>query len=309
MNVYEEENRRLQSVIEKIKKQLDQLIQIPRYYGEDMVEQALDDQRQRKIQGLKTACQEPYFGRLDFQEGGASAVTPLYIGKTGIQDEETDELLVIDWRAPVASMFYSFTGQSDRASYQSPDGFVEGIVHLKRNLAIRKQTLQRMVDSYVRGGDNLGVMDEFLLYRLQENKDSRLRDIVSTIQAEQDHIIRAGRNKALVIQGVPGSGKTTVALHRLAFLLNQYQDKIRPDKIIIFAPNQMFLDYISDVLPELGVGGVQQTTFAEWALGILSENDITLRDQSEHCPSGLMSGMILARVKRGRRGSRGRFGF
>ncbi len=281
LKVYQEENRRLRHVIDKIKKQLDQLSQIPRYYGEDMVEQALDDQRQRKLQSLKIAYQEPYFGRLDFQEDGANAPTPLYIGKTGIQDEKTNQLLVIDWRAPVASMFYSFTGQSDRATYRSPDGSVEGIVHLKRNLSIRKQSLQRVVDSYIRGGDNLGLADEFLLYKLQENKDNRLRDIVSTIQTEQDQIIRAERHKALFIQGVPGSGKTTVALHRLAFLLYQYQDNIRPEKIIIFAPNRMFLDYISDVLPELGVGGVQQTTFAEWALDILSENDITLRDQSE----------------------------
>ncbi|MFC4545062.1 HelD family protein [Paenactinomyces guangxiensis] len=177
-------------------------------------------------------------------------------------------------------MFYSFTGQSDRASYESPDGEVRGTVHLKRNLAIRKQTLQRIVDSYTRGGDNLSVTDEFLLYRLEENKDSRLRDIVSTIQLEQDQIIRADRNKALVIQGVPGSGKTTVALHRLAYLLYQYHEQMRPDKIIIFAPNQMFLDYISDVLPELGGGGVQQTTFTEWALQVLG-GDLPLQDQAE----------------------------
>src|SRR5690606_23695348 len=105
------------------------------------------------------------------------------------------------------------------AFYTSPDGVIEGNIHLKRNIAIRNQTLLRVVDSYVRGRtDNVGVTDEFLLYRLTEHKDHRLQDIVSTIQSEQNQIIREEYNRALVIQGVPGSGKTTVALHRLAFL-------------------------------------------------------------------------------------------
>lgn len=110
------------------------------------------------------------------------------------------------------------------------------------------------------------------MYRLGESKDNRLRDIVSTIQVEQDSIIRADLNKTLIIQGVPGSGKTTVALHRLAFLLYQYQDTLDPKRMIIFAPNKMFLDYISDVLPELGVEDIQQTTFTTWALEILQED-------------------------------------
>lgn len=137
-----------------------------------------------------------------------------------------------------------------------------------------------MVDSYVRDRDNLGVADEFLLYRLEENKDNKLRDIVSTIQAEQDRIIRSAKNKALIIQGVAGSGKTTVALHRLAYLLYQYREQIRAENMIIFAPNSLFLDYISGVLPELGVGGIQQTTFAAWALERL-QHEVTLSDPAE----------------------------
>jgi DNA helicase-2/ATP-dependent DNA helicase PcrA len=179
---------------------------------------------------------------------------------------------VIDWRAPVASLFYSFTGGDAQVTYEAPDGTIQGDIHRKRNLSIRDKELQRVVDSYERGGDNIGLNDEFLLYRLGDKKDNRLRDIVSTIQAEQDLIIRAPRYKALIIQGAAGSGKTTVALHRLAFLLYQYQQQIRAERMIIFAPNTMFLDYISGVLPELGVGNVRQTTFAEWALDILSGN-------------------------------------
>ncbi|MFC7439844.1 HelD family protein [Laceyella putida] len=268
---YEEEKSNLLEMIKKIESQLAELERIPRYYGKDLVEQALDDQRQRQLKQLRIAKMEPYFGRLDFAEAGREKPVPLYIGKAGVQDAEANEPLVIDWRAPVASLFYSFAGQTDRAQYLSPEGLIEGTVYLKRNIAIRKQQIQRVVDSYVRGGEQTGVVDEFLLYRLGEKKDHRLRDIVSTIQHEQDQIIRAERNQALVIQGVPGSGKTTVALHRLAYLLYQYQDRLRAERFAIFAPNRMFVDYISEVLPELGVGDVQQHTFADWANSFLDQ--------------------------------------
>src|SRR5690606_17042049 len=112
-----------------------------------------------------------------------------------------------------------------------------------------------------------------------ERKDNRLRDIVSTIQAEQDEIIRAPKNKALIIQGAAGSGKTTVALHRLAYLLYRYQEQMRAERMIIFAPNAMFLDYISGVLPELGVGNVRQTTFADWALELLGEVKLSVEEE------------------------------
>lgn len=277
--IYQNEQVKLQETLRFIQQQLQELRAIPRYQGSDIVEQLLDDQRQQSIYRLQLSERSPYFGRLDFEEDGKPK-NALYLGKAGIEDPTTHQPIIIDWRAPVASMFYSFTGQGDRAGYVSPDGEVEGTVHLKRNLAIQEQTLKRVVDSYVRGEENLQVTDEFLLYRLSENKDHRLRDIVSTIQEEQDKIIRSERNRSLIIQGVPGSGKTTVALHRLAYLLYQYQNQIRAERIMIFAPNKMFLDYISNVLPELGVGGVQQTTFTEWVMDVLPE-PITLRDQAE----------------------------
>lgn len=280
MEPMEYEKQKLNMTLKKMETIRASLQKIPRYFGKDIVEQLLDDQRQQQLKNMEIAREEPYFGRLDFEEAGDKPIIPFYIGKAGIQDEATNELLVIDWRAPVSSMFYAFTGSDDQISYQSPDGEVSGTIHLKRNIAIRNQVLQRVVDSYVRGAENLGVTDEFLLYRLSDSKDSRLRDIVSTIQQEQDLIIRADYDRALLIQGVPGSGKTTVALHRLAYLLYQYQNKINPEKIIVFAPNRMFLDYISEVLPELGVGDIQQTTFEDWALSVLKEN-IILSDRKQ----------------------------
>ncbi|HEX7065594.1 MAG TPA: UvrD-helicase domain-containing protein, partial [Bacillales bacterium] len=279
-SAYREESQQLDEIAAEIKRQLKELKSIPRYVGEDITEQALEDVRERTRNSLRIATNEPYFGRLDFQEEDHDRTKPIYIGKAGVADESAGEPLVVDWRAPVASMFYSFTGGDEPAYYQSPEGLVEGDIHLKRNIVIRKQALQRVVDTYVRGSDSLSVSDEFLLYRLGENKDHRLRDIVSTIQSEQNDIIRAPRNKPLVIQGVAGSGKTTVALHRLAYLIYEYRENILADKMIIFAPNRMFLDYISNVLPELGVGGIQQTTFNEWALDLLNY-EVKLRDPSD----------------------------
>ncbi|MEC0232538.1 HelD family protein [Paenibacillus alba] len=278
-SAYQEELQRLEQTNIEIDKQLERLRKTPVYYGPDLTEQALEAARENGRLNLTKAVDEPYFGRLDFQESGTAAANPLYIGKAGVEDERTGHLLVIDWRAPVASLFYSFTGGLDAASYDSPDGLIEGLVYLKRNLVVRKQILQRVVDTYDRTEDSMAVGDEFLLYRLGENKDNKLRDIVSTIQAEQDRIIRAAKNTALIIQGVAGSGKTTVALHRLAFLLYQYREQVRAERMIIFAPNSMFLDYISGVLPELGVGNIGQSTFTDWALDVLDQ-EVKLTDQA-----------------------------
>ncbi|CAH1196259.1 DNA helicase IV [Paenibacillus allorhizoplanae] len=277
-SAYQEELQRLEQTNKEIDKQLERLRATPVYYGPDLTEQALEVLRENGRHNLTKAIDEPYFGRLDFEETGTGSPSPLYIGKAGVEDERTGRLLVIDWRAPVASLFYSFTGGLDAASYDSPDGIIDGLVYLKRNLVVRKQILQRVVDTYDRNEDSLSVGDEFLLYRLGENKDNKLRDIVSTIQAEQDRIIRAAKNTALIIQGVAGSGKTTVALHRLAFLLYQYREQVRAERMIIFAPNSMFLDYISGVLPELGVGNIQQSTFTDWALDVL-DHEVQIADQ------------------------------
>jgi len=277
--IYLEENERLGDTLLEIENQRGAIG--PVYRGQDYVEQVLEARREETRQRLKLLENEPYFGRLDFQEEGKPGARPYYIGKRGMDLSSTGEPYVIDWRAPVASLFYSFTGGDAPVFYEAPDGTIHGDIHRKRNLSIRDKKLGRIVDSYERGGDNIGLNDEFLLYKLGDKKDNRLRDIVSTIQAEQDSIIRAPRHKALIIQGAAGSGKTTVALHRLAFLLYQYQQQIRAERMIIFAPNTMFLDYISGVLPELGVGNVAQTTFAEWALERLNGNVKLAKNSSE----------------------------
>lgn len=269
-SAYQEEEDRLNQALTEIEALLEKLRHTPVYTGHDYTEQVLEANREQKRKDLAKLRQEPYFGRLDFQGNDENERKALYIGKIGVDREQvSDRPLVIDWRAPVASLFYSFTGGTEPASYEAPEGLIEGLVYLKRNVVIRKQILERVADTYNRDSDAPAVSDEFLVYRLGENKDNRLRDIVSTIQEEQDKIIRAAKNTALIIQGVAGSGKTTVALHRLAFLLYQYKDQVSAEKMIIFAPNRMFLDYISDVLPELGVGNIAQSTFPDWAANVL----------------------------------------
>ncbi|WLD95334.1 UvrD-helicase domain-containing protein [Alkalihalobacillus sp. AL-G] len=275
------EKQQLEKIAAEIDHQMERLEKIPRYFGDDITEQVLDDRREQHRKNLIIASQEAFFGRLDFKADEKDKPEEIYIGKVGVSKESTTEILVVDWRAPVASMFYTFTGGEDEAFYNSPEGKVEGDIYLKRNVVIRNRELQRVVDTYVKGSDEAGGTDEFLLYRLGDKKDNRLRDIVSTIQAEQNHIIRAEKNKPLIIQGVAGSGKTTVALHRLAYLLYHYRDYLTANQMIIFAPNKMFLDYISNVLPELGVGGIQQTTFNDWAIEVLDESIKVLTDATD----------------------------
>lgn len=266
-SAYQEEEQRLGHALASIDAQLHQLRSIPIYVGDDFTEQTLEASREERRRKLTQSAQEPYFGRLDFEETDKELM-PLYIGKLGVSNVDGKQPLVIDWRAPIASLFYSFTG-GNSASYEAPEGLIEGKVSLKRNIVIRQRELERVVDTFSEQADTPVVSDEFLVYRLGENKDNRLRDIVSTIQAEQDQIIRAMKNTALIIQGVAGSGKTTVALHRLAYLLYQYKEQIRAERMVIFAPNMMFIDYISEVLPELGVGDIQQCTFVDWAAKVI----------------------------------------
>ena len=126
-SAYREELQRLEQTAAEIDHQLEILQQIPRYFGNDLTEQALDHIRETKRRNLRVAVTEPYFGRLDFQETGKESAVPLYIGKVGVEEEETGKLLVIDWRAPIASLFYSFTGGEEAAFYESPDGIIEGL--------------------------------------------------------------------------------------------------------------------------------------------------------------------------------------
>ena len=213
---------------------------------------------------------QAYFARLDFCEEGSVDNETIYLGKIGFISRETSEVIIVDWREPIATLYYG--GTEGTSTYDAPVGLVECEVKLKRQMEIEFDLIKRIVDTQISAaiyGDSTGIpTDEFLLSRLGQQSDRRLRDIVSTIQKEQNSIIRATLDKPLVVQGVAGSGKTTVALHRLAYLLYRYRDRLGPEEVLVIAPNRVFLTYISDVLPNLGVNDVAQSTLTEYLQNI-----------------------------------------
>ncbi|WP_163192362.1 RNA polymerase recycling motor HelD [Clostridium thermarum] len=226
------------------------------------------------LNDYKEVRKQPYFARIDFEEARGT-LDSFYIGKLGLMDEESGEEKVVDWRAPIADLYYS--GTSGRISYEAPMGVIEGELLLKRKLLIRDGELINAFDEGIDqiilkskdGGNEEGLTDEFLRINLEEAVKGKLKDIVATIQKEQNEIIRAEKSKAIIVQGSAGSGKTTVALHRLAYLLYKYRQRMKGSDVFVVAPNRLFLDYISDILPNLGVEDVKQSTFEEFALETL----------------------------------------
>lgn len=199
--------------------------------------------------------ESPYFGRIDFVEDNESDTQKCYIGLSNLVDEDYD-FLVYDWRAPISSMFYDYeTGQ---ASYECPEGTISGEITGKRQYKINNGKIEYMFDS------NLSIDDEMLQELLSKNADDKMKGIVTTIQREQNQVIRNENYKNLIVQGAAGSGKTSVALHRIAYLLYKHRDKVTPQNIIIFSPNNIFNDYISNVLPQLGEDNMYQTTFKDY---------------------------------------------
>lgn len=202
----------------------------------------------------------PYFGRIDFQERNRNhPAIPVYIGIHTFYDTENRAALIYDWRAPISSMFYDH--ETGEASYQSPTGEVEGKITLKRQYRIRGGVMEFMIESA------LMVHDDILQKELSSNADDKMKNIVATIQREQNRIIRDEQARTLVIQGVAGSGKTSIALHRIAYLLYANKGKISSRDILIISPNKVFADYISAVLPELGEETVPESSMEQ----ILSE--------------------------------------
>lgn len=182
-------------------------------------------------------------------------------GKAMITDHNTLEQVVIDWRAPIADLYYE--GRLGEAEYNCPAGKIHGEIKLKRQYFFKNGDLQDVMDI------DITTNDEMLQPFLSANSDTRLKNIISTIQAEQNKIIRADMWQPLVVQGVAGSGKTTIALHRIAYLIYNYDKNFFPEEFLIIAPNKFFLNYISNVLPDLGVDRVGQSTYEEIAFDVI----------------------------------------
>lgn len=220
------------------------------------------DMKKIHIRNLKTSVNKPYFARIDFTSDEDGKVSTVYIGKNGVI--KNTDIIVTDWRAPISSLYYD--AEIGRCSFASPNGKISGNMSLKRQFEIELGELQEYFDV------DLVSNDELLQKYLNSNNDARLKSIVSTIQKEQNDVIRKKIFDNIIIQGVAGSGKTTVALHRIAYLVYNYMKTIKQNQYLVIGPNPVFLKYIKSVLPDLDVSSVEQCTFEQFAQMYIDEN-------------------------------------
>ena len=220
------------------------------------------DMKKIHIRNLKTSVNKPYFARIDFTSDEDGKVSTVYIGKNGVI--KNTDIIVTDWRAPISSLYYD--AEIGRCSFEAPNGTISGNMSLKRQFEIELGELQEYFDV------DLVSNDELLQKYLNSNNDARLKSIVSTIQKEQNDVIRKKIFDNIIIQGVAGSGKTTVALHRIAYLVYNYMKTIKQNQYLVIGPNPVFLKYIKSVLPDLDVSSVEQCTFEQFAQKYIDEN-------------------------------------
>ncbi|QED48130.1 RNA polymerase recycling motor HelD [Cytobacillus dafuensis] len=215
-----------------------------------------EKQLDRQIKTLSRLKNSPYFGRVDFEEEGDPSDESIYIGITSFMDKENENFLIYDWRAPISSLYYDYA--PGIAKYETPEGMIEGEMKLKRQFIIRNSEIVGMFDTGVTIGDQI------LQEALGNNANTQMKSIVATIQKEQNQIIRNEKSKLLIVQGVAGSGKTSAALQRVAYLLYRYRGILSSQNIMLFSPNPLFNSYVATVLPELGEENMQQTTYFEY---------------------------------------------
>ncbi len=209
-----------------------------------------------RLAALRRLRVSPYFGRIDFHEEGMPETEQIYIGVSSLTDESGEHFLVYDWRAPISSVYYDYP--PGPAVYDTPGGVIAGQLESKWQYVIRDGKLLSLFDTSVTIGD------EVLQQVLGQGTSPHMRSIVATIQQEQNQIIRHDRGRLLIVQGPAGSGKTSAALQRIAYILYKHRTRITADQIILFSPNAMFNSYVSNVLPELGEANMQQATFQEY---------------------------------------------
>lgn len=259
-----------------------------------LLKEQLHESAKKELEQFIQVSEVPYFGRVDFLENGREEKEVEYIGKFGLYDSETGRLLVLDWRTPMANIYYS--GIDEEVAYKAPDQMIEGRMLLKRRYVIEdsklkeihdEKTLQdNLLESVTQGSD-------FLIESLNKSTSGRLKEIVATIQKEQNQIIRSESFLPLIVQGVAGSGKTTIALHRMAYLIYNAQNPLA--HYMVVAPNKLFLNYIADILPDLGVQSVTQTTFEDWAFKQLGKG-IKLKEEKDKLDTLLVEEEETARL-------------
>ena len=275
MEVLEEERKKLAMIQQQYRDLIsyynEKIKTITRDYKNDPFMQAnLLEQSTSKLQLLEKTINTPFFGRIDFLHEEDDADTVCYIGKVGVLDHQGNPITV-DWRAPISTLYYD--SNIGYAEYCAPEGIVKGNLKLKRQFNIEGGKLKSFQDV-----DTVS-NDELLKPYLSTSADNRLKNIVATIQSEQNAIIRKSLYANLIIQGTAGSGKTTVALHRTSYLIYNEQKNFKENQFIVIGPNAYFMDYISSVLPDLDVHSVTETTFLNIVNNYLGEK-IKIMDQN-----------------------------
>ena len=242
-----------------ISSDFESLVDINLYLSQ--VNNHISNYNSRRIKKLKKMINSPYFGRFDFIEKGFGIKEKIYIGLYNLMNRSTGQVYVYDWRAPISSIFYRY--ELGEVMYDTPIGISQGDVSLKRQYQIRDSKLKYFFDCTVR------ITDDILQEVLSRNTSAKMKNIIETIQKEQDVIIRDRDHELLIVQGVAGSGKTSIALHRIAFLLYEgLNSNLQSNDVIIISPNTVFSRYISSVLPELGEENVRQSIFDDLVLEI-----------------------------------------
>lgn len=264
---FEREKAKLEQTISIVKRILqDENLDLKNLYNDFAGDREelwrIANRKKLHIRNLEVAQDKPYFARIDFVKEEDGKTSTIYIGKNGVM-KDTD-IIVTDWRAPISSLYYD--AEVGKCGFEAPNGRINGEMLLKRQYEIENGELQEYFDVDLVSND--GLLQKYL----NDNNDARLKSIVSTIQKEQNDVIRKNLSDNIIIQGVAGSGKTTVALHRIAYLVYNYINSIKQNQYLVIGPNPVFLKYIKSVLPELDVDGVEQCTYEMFAKKYIDED-------------------------------------
>ncbi|QSO47853.1 RNA polymerase recycling motor HelD [Alicyclobacillus mengziensis] len=231
-----------------------------RQQAEVLSEQERSHQNARQqLKTLMRLVQSPYFGRIDFRADGETSSEPVYLGISSFADSSGDNFLVHDWRAPISSLYYDYV--PGPAEYTAPDGIIQGTLDVKRQYLIKNSRILSMFDTGVTIGD------ELLQEVLGQHADTQMKSIVATIQREQNAVIRDTLHRLVIVEGAAGSGKTSAAMQRIAYLLYRYREHLKANQVVMFSPNPLFSSYVATVLPELGEENMNQTTFPDYLQG------------------------------------------
>jgi DNA helicase II / ATP-dependent DNA helicase PcrA len=264
--IIQKEQERLDSTISIIDELVEDKKQKMNKVANDIVEAQLIEYAKKEVKKLQDIRQNPYFGRLDFEDEFGKET--IYIGKKGV--EKDGELVVVDWRTELGKLYNAYQGV--QKTFQIGKENRPVTINGKRGIIIKDGKVIKVTDIGQTGivenenGEKVKYMDDYLKEILTNTEEAyKLRDIISSIQAEQDEIIRLPLKDTIIVQGAAGSGKSTIALHRISYLLYQYHEQVKPKDILILAPNEIFLSYIKDIVPEIEIEGIEQRTFYDWA--------------------------------------------